>query len=169
MTEDTRTNGHIGRYSVAVVSGPEDDRLDWLAVDCQHPEDNVRRLRQRIFAVSQAGGLKKVRSLGSTPGNRGLVRSRSATPPLAYERFPFQWPRSARRCDRTRPRALPLDCIGLDLQVACRTFRWAPLHTSSCRGYFVPGSPHTANCKETVHEHTNLRERLPDCLPISKP
>jgi RNA-directed DNA polymerase len=55
-----------------VGNGPEGDDLDWLAVDWQHVEDDVRRLRQRIFAASQAGDLKKVRNL-----QKLMLRSRA--------------------------------------------------------------------------------------------
>ncbi len=72
MTEDTRANGHVGRHGVAVVNGPEGDDLDWLSVDWHHVEDDVRRLRQRIFAASQAGDLNKVRSL-----QKLMLRSRA--------------------------------------------------------------------------------------------
>jgi RNA-directed DNA polymerase len=37
--------------------------LDWHAVDWRAAEDRVRRLRQRIFAATQVGDLKRVRSL----------------------------------------------------------------------------------------------------------
>jgi N-terminal domain of reverse transcriptase len=37
--------------------------LDWDAVDWRAAEDRVRRLRQRIFAATRAGDLKKVRNL----------------------------------------------------------------------------------------------------------
>jgi RNA-directed DNA polymerase len=47
----------------AVVNGPEDDFFDWGSVDWPKVEDEVRRLRQRIFTASKAGDLKKVRSL----------------------------------------------------------------------------------------------------------
>ena len=46
-----------------MVNGPEDEVLDWDAVDWRQVEDDVRRLRQRIFTASKAGDLKKVRSL----------------------------------------------------------------------------------------------------------
>src|SRR5437660_2711180 len=46
--------------STARVNGPEDDLDDWAAIDwCTH-EDNVRRLRQRIFKATQAGELRRV-------------------------------------------------------------------------------------------------------------
>jgi RNA-directed DNA polymerase len=47
--------------ATGMVNGPED--LDWDAVDWRRAEDEVRRLRQRIFKASQAGDLKKVRNL----------------------------------------------------------------------------------------------------------
>lgn len=49
-----------------LVNGPEDDALDWYAIDWGTAEDDVRRLRQRIFTASQAGDLKRVRNLQKT-------------------------------------------------------------------------------------------------------
>ena len=46
-----------------VVNGPDDVVLDWDAVAWRRVEDDVRRLRQRIFTASKAGDLKKVRNL----------------------------------------------------------------------------------------------------------
>ena len=46
-----------------VVNGPEGERLDWDAVQWRRVEADVERLRQRIFAASRAGDLKKVRNL----------------------------------------------------------------------------------------------------------
>ena len=54
------------------VNGPEDDGLDWEAVDWPKVEADVRRLRQRIFTASQAGDLKKVRNL-----QKLMLRSRA--------------------------------------------------------------------------------------------
>jgi RNA-directed DNA polymerase len=48
---------------VGVVNGPEDVPFDWRQVDWRRVEDDVRRLRQRIFTASKAGDLKKVRNL----------------------------------------------------------------------------------------------------------
>ena len=42
-----------------MVNGPEGELLDWDAVDWRQVEADVRRLRQRIFAASKAGDLKK--------------------------------------------------------------------------------------------------------------
>ena len=55
-----------------MVNGPEDDVLDWDAVDWRAVEDDVRRLRQRIFMASRAGDLKKVRNL-----QKLMLRSRA--------------------------------------------------------------------------------------------
>ena len=52
----------VGERAV-MVNGPEDDFPDWYAVDWRTIEDDVRRLRQRIFTASQAGDLNRVRNL----------------------------------------------------------------------------------------------------------
>jgi RNA-directed DNA polymerase len=49
--------------AAATVNGPEDVFPDWDQVDWGRAEENVQRLRQRIFAASQAGDLKKVHNL----------------------------------------------------------------------------------------------------------
>lgn len=56
------------------MNGPEDEPLDWQHIDWPAVEGNVRRLRQRIFAASQAGDLKKVRNL-----QKLMLRSHSNT------------------------------------------------------------------------------------------
>src|SRR6201987_4578636 len=56
-----------------VANGPEDVPSGWDAVDWRAAEENVRRLRQRIFTASQAGDLRRVRNL-----QKLLLRSRSA-------------------------------------------------------------------------------------------
>jgi RNA-directed DNA polymerase len=55
-----------------VVNGPEDDVLDWDGVDWRTVEDDVRRLRQRIFTATQAEDWKTVRNL-----QKLMLRSRS--------------------------------------------------------------------------------------------
>jgi len=59
---------------VVVVNGPEGELLDWDAVDWRTTQDDVRRLRQRIFTASQAGDLKRVRNL-----QKLMLRSRANT------------------------------------------------------------------------------------------
>ncbi len=60
--------------SAGVVSGPEDEVLDWRQVDWRGAEREVRRLRQRIFTASKAGDLVRVRRL-----QKLMLRSRSNT------------------------------------------------------------------------------------------
>ncbi len=57
---------------VDVANGPEDDPIDWRAVNWRQAEDDVRRLRQRIFAATQAGDLAQVRNL-----QKLMLRSRA--------------------------------------------------------------------------------------------
>lgn len=71
MTPDI---GAQASMSAGVVNGPEGGILDWDAIDWRTAEDDVRRLRQRIFKASQAGDLAKVRNL-----QKLMLRSRSNT------------------------------------------------------------------------------------------
>jgi RNA-directed DNA polymerase len=72
MTNDSGTEGQVGRRGAAAVNGPEDDLLDWRTIDWPQVEDEVRRLRQRIFTASREGDLKKVRNL-----QKLMLRSRA--------------------------------------------------------------------------------------------
>ena len=74
MTRTLEPKGKLDAAAVAVVNGPEDEPSGWHAVDWRAAEENVRRLRQRIFTASQAGDLKRVRSL-----QKLMLRSRSNT------------------------------------------------------------------------------------------
>src|SRR6476469_4880750 len=62
----------MGKLDTVEVNGPEDDVLDWDAVDWRAVEDDVRLRRQRIFTASRAGDLKKVRNL-----QKLMLRSRA--------------------------------------------------------------------------------------------
>lgn len=46
-----------------MVNGPEGVALSWDTVDWRQHEDNVRRLRQRIFTATRSGNLATVRNL----------------------------------------------------------------------------------------------------------
>ena len=46
-----------------MVNGPEDVTYEWQAVDWRLHEDNVRRLRQRIFKAAKEKDLATVRNL----------------------------------------------------------------------------------------------------------
>ena len=52
----------MGKLDTVEVNGPEGDVVDWDAVDWRRVEDDVRRLRHRIFTATQAGDLKRVRT-----------------------------------------------------------------------------------------------------------
>jgi RNA-directed DNA polymerase len=69
-------SGHAMVQTVAPlgVNRPEDEALDWDAIQWRTHEDNVRRLRQRIFKATRGGDLKRVRNL-----QKLLLRSRSNT------------------------------------------------------------------------------------------
>jgi RNA-directed DNA polymerase len=49
--------------AVAVANVPEDEITDWLSIDWHQVEDDVRRLRQRIFTATQSGDMAKARNL----------------------------------------------------------------------------------------------------------
>lgn len=55
-----------------MVNGPEGDDLDWCSIDWQQVEDDVRRLRQRIYTASRDGDLARVRNL-----QKLMLRSRA--------------------------------------------------------------------------------------------
>src|SRR2546423_14955074 len=69
-------SGHAYALAMAAleVNGPEDELSDWDAIPWRHHEDNVRRLRQRIFKATRAQDHKTVRNL-----QRMMLRSWSNT------------------------------------------------------------------------------------------
>jgi RNA-directed DNA polymerase len=75
MTEAPEPEDKLDATTNVVVNGPEDAPFDWHAIDWRRVEDDVRRLRQRIFTASRAGDLKRVRSL-----QKLMLRSRANTP-----------------------------------------------------------------------------------------
>lgn len=70
----TTTLARADKLDTIEVNGPYDEDLDWDAIYWRPVEENVRRLRQRIFKASQEGDLKRVRNL-----QRLMLRSRSNT------------------------------------------------------------------------------------------
>jgi RNA-directed DNA polymerase len=52
---------HVFAMAMAAlgVNGPKDVVLDWDAIDWRTHEDDVRRLRQRIFTATQEGDLAR--------------------------------------------------------------------------------------------------------------
>ena len=77
--------GHVFALAMAAlgVNGPEGDLLDWDSADWRFHEENVRRLRQRIFKATQAGDWAKVRSLQKLTAPRGAL----LYPRLSREEF----------------------------------------------------------------------------------
>ena len=61
-----------------VVNGPE-DLIDWDAIRWRRQEEQVQRLRQRIFKATQAGDLKQVRNPQMPTRPRGLLEPCAAT------------------------------------------------------------------------------------------
>ncbi|MFI9408596.1 reverse transcriptase N-terminal domain-containing protein [Nocardia gamkensis] len=59
----SRAAGTEGQVGHRMVNGSEGAALSWDAVDWQHHEDNVRRVRQRIFTATRSGNLAMVRTL----------------------------------------------------------------------------------------------------------
>jgi RNA-directed DNA polymerase len=74
MTEAPEPKDKLDAATTVAVNGPEDAPFDWRQVDWRRVEDEVRRLRQRIFTASQAGDLARVRSL-----QKLMLRSRANT------------------------------------------------------------------------------------------
>ena len=74
MTEAPEPKGKLDAATMVVVNGPEDVTLNWDAIDWRACEQNVRRLRQRIYTASQAGDLERVRNL-----QKLMLRSRANT------------------------------------------------------------------------------------------
>jgi RNA-directed DNA polymerase len=52
-----------GKLDTIAVNGLQDGDLDWDAISWRSVEDDVRRLRRRIFKASQDGDLARVRDL----------------------------------------------------------------------------------------------------------
>jgi len=74
MTEAPEPEDKLDAATYVAVNGPEDVPFDWHAVDWRRVEDDVRRLRQRIFTASKAGDLARVRNL-----QKLMLRSRANT------------------------------------------------------------------------------------------
>ncbi|WP_338058178.1 reverse transcriptase N-terminal domain-containing protein [Streptomyces cavernae] len=64
MTTAAAPKGKLDASALAGVNGPEDGFFaDWDSIDWDRAQQNVRRLRQRIFTASKDGDLAKVRNL----------------------------------------------------------------------------------------------------------
>src|SRR5260221_7893935 len=72
MTTQTTGATQAAAGAAVMTNGPEDASEEWQSIDWRATEDEVRRLRQRIFTASQAGDLAKVRNL-----QKLMLRSRA--------------------------------------------------------------------------------------------
>lgn len=72
MTISTLEKAHAATAGEVMVNGPADESTDWWSIDWRQAEDDVRRLRQRIFTASREGDLKRVRNL-----QKLMLRSRA--------------------------------------------------------------------------------------------
>ena len=72
MTMQMSAATKVAAVSAGTANGPEDVADDWLSIDWRVVGEDVRRLRQRIFAATQAGDHKRVRNL-----QKLMLRSRS--------------------------------------------------------------------------------------------
>src|SRR5450756_240859 len=68
MATQTTGGAQATMAVVAVVNGPEDELLDWHAVDWPAVEEDVRRLRQRIFTGLLEPDARKACKSGSEGG-----------------------------------------------------------------------------------------------------
>ena len=74
MTMQMSAATTVAAVTAGVANGPEDVADDWLSIDWRVVGEDVRRLRQRIFAASKAGDFKRVRNL-----QKLMLRSRANT------------------------------------------------------------------------------------------
>jgi RNA-directed DNA polymerase len=72
MTTQTTGVAQAAASAAVMANGPEDASGEWQSIDWRATEDEVRRLRQRIFTASQAGDLARVRNL-----QKLMLRSRA--------------------------------------------------------------------------------------------
>ncbi|MGH3899970.1 MAG: group II intron reverse transcriptase/maturase [Pseudonocardiaceae bacterium] len=72
MTKTPAPTDKLDVSGIPGANGPEGELLDWQSIDWKTAEEDVRRLRQRIFTASREGDLKKVRNL-----QKLMLRSRS--------------------------------------------------------------------------------------------
>ena len=74
MTNAPEPEDKLDATTDVVVNGPEDAPFDWRQIKWRRVEDEVRRLRQRIFTAAKAGDLARVRNL-----QKLMLRSRANT------------------------------------------------------------------------------------------
>src|SRR3981189_3927227 len=74
MTMQMATTARVAAVAAGTANGPEGVVDDWRSINWRVVGEDVRRLRQRIFAASQAADFKRVRNL-----QKLMLRSRANT------------------------------------------------------------------------------------------
>src|SRR5262245_38314832 len=69
-----------GKFDAVAVDGVEDVTLGWDGIDWRLHEQNVIRLRRRIFQATREQDGAKARSLRNAPRPRGLLKPRAGKP-----------------------------------------------------------------------------------------
>lgn len=72
MATTSEQRDKLDAATAVATNGPGGGDLDWSCIDWGHVEDDVRRLRQRIYTASRSGDLAKVRNL-----QKLMLRSRA--------------------------------------------------------------------------------------------
>ena len=84
MTEAPEPEDKLDAATTVVANGPEDAPFDWHAIDWRRIEDDVRRLRQRIFTgLLEPGAVKAARRVlrGAGHSNVAGLPDRGAAAP----------------------------------------------------------------------------------------
>ena len=90
----------MGKLDTVEVNGPEGDVVDWDAVDWRAVEDDVRRLRHRIFTE---GLLEPGASKRRTPGSEGAAAQQCAAATRLEARSTTCWSPRGSTAPRSRP------------------------------------------------------------------
>jgi hypothetical protein len=79
----------MGKLDTVEVNGPEEEVLDWDAVDWHRVEDDVRRLRQRIFTAACLSRLPGKRARPVVCPTHGYVEDHPAESGFPLLRWGF--------------------------------------------------------------------------------
>jgi RNA-directed DNA polymerase len=103
-----------------MVNGPEDVILEWDAVDWRRHEDDVRRLRQRIFTAVREGDLARARNL-----QKLMLRSWSNTLVSVRQATQRNAGRNTAGVDGEVALTAPARA-GMAMRVHCESSSWRP-------------------------------------------
>ncbi len=127
MAAMTRSAGQPVGGVVGITNGPQDVDVDWLSINWRQVTDDVRRLRQRIFAATQAGDLKKgpqpAHARGYPTHHRGGQPIRDRHPGRTLHPVRHAAPPADRSHRRGRPRCLTKTVLTLPAHLR-RSLTW---------------------------------------------